>query len=66
MWCGGPGTHAHLSRVAGWFLNIEFSEIRRGNVADFIAYAYWCARRGRLGCESWEVWQCATSHEPRH
>ena len=29
--------------ISGWFLNIPFSEIRAGNVADFIAYAYWCA-----------------------
>ena len=25
------------------FLNIDFEHIRLGNVADFIAYAYWCA-----------------------
>lgn len=29
--------------ISGWFLQIPFSEIRRLNVADFIAYAYWCA-----------------------
>jgi hypothetical protein len=32
--------------ISGWFLHIPISEIRVGNVADFIAYAYWCAPRG--------------------
>jgi hypothetical protein len=36
--------------ISGWFLNIPFSEIRAGNVADFIAYAYWYPSPDLLPC----------------
>jgi hypothetical protein len=51
--------------ISGWFLNIDFAQIRIGNLADFIAYSYWCASAGcdKAVCVSC-LPRCASQQSP--